>query len=144
MQRVGVARAMNKPTGPSRIVAAEFLRELARNVNVPCGAPEQRAADLRLLADCIEGKVAWRRQNELQHTFAESQRYNLAAYAVEHREPGISLGAALDAQAQRTAAELHIAHVETVRRYIEQARRRERAAGWPTICKTESGVPQDK
>src|ERR1700676_1934546 len=97
-----VAPAMNKPTGPSRIVAAEFLRELARNINVPCGVPEQRAAELRLLADCIENKVAWRRQNELQHTFAESQRYNLAAYEVEHRAPGVSLEAALEAQGRIT------------------------------------------
>jgi hypothetical protein len=135
---------MNKPTGLSRIGAAEFLRELARNVNVHCGVPEQRAADLRLIADCIEGKVAWRRQNELQHTYAESQRYNLAAYAVEHRAPGVSVEAALEAQARITAAELHIAHLDTVIRYIKQARRRQRAAGWPTICKTEAGVPQDK
>lgn len=113
---------MTKPTGLSRIVAAEFLRELARNVNVPCDVPEQRAADLRLLADCIEGKVVWRRQNELQHTFAESQRYNLAAYAVEHRAPGVSVEVALEAQAQITAAELHIAHLDTVIRYIKQAR----------------------
>jgi hypothetical protein len=119
---------------PSRIVAAEFLRALARDAALPCRIPEQRAADLRLIADCIEGRVKWAKP--LAHAFREQQEINFAAFQVERRPEGELVNNALDRWARWLAPRIGLRGPdaeETARGWIADARKRQRKAGWPTL-----------
>jgi hypothetical protein len=126
-----------KLTGPTKPVAAGFLRALADGVNVRCDVPEQRAADLRLIADCIEGRARWGKPRK--HSIEQQQQINLAACQVEFmRPPGVSISAALDVAAKQLAVRLCLRgpdEDEKARALIVEARKRQRAAGWPTLVR---------
>ena len=109
---------------PSMMVAANFLRDIAKRVGQKVADPKTRAADLRLIADCIEGNVKWRKSPK--HPFDVKLLINLAAYRVEHRQPGRSVDSALDVQARLLAKHLGRSSAEAeqeLRSDIAQARR---------------------
>jgi hypothetical protein len=113
---------------PSKIEAAEFLRDLARNAGKPLADGKQRAADLRLIADLIEGKVKWRKVGK--HLWKMRIRINHAAMMVDRRPAGTSISDALDMWAHKIADELHIvspAKWADIRCDIDAARKRRRA-----------------
>ncbi len=86
----------------TKVVAAEFLRTLAIKAHLPVGDPVARAADLRLLADCIEGKVRWKKG--AKRSFSQRRQIGQAAQAIELRASGVSVKAALSDQVTRLAA----------------------------------------
>ena len=125
-----------KRCGPVKTVAAAFLRDLARDVGLPIADPRQRADDLRLIANCIEGKVSWGKP--LKHSWDRRNRINRAAWVVEHRPAGTAVSESLKACAKSLAREFGMGgrdDEEKVRDWIAEARKRERKAGWPTLGK---------
>ena len=111
---------------PSRIVAADFLRQLARDIGRPLKIdPQQRAADFRLIADCIEGKVKWAKSGA--HSMHERQKIYIHARLVESRRPaGMSVGMALDLHAKNLARDVRLTGPddhELARGWIETARK---------------------
>ena len=118
-------------TAPSKMLAAAFLRHLARDAGKPLADPKRRAEDLRLIADCFEGKVKWRKSPK--HEFDEKLLINQAAYNVEYyRRDGESVNAALDRAAKSLARELRRADdpdaEQELRDDIVQARKARRKA----------------
>jgi len=115
--------------GPSKVIAAEFLRHIARDAGLPVADREQRAADLRLVADCIEGKAKWARGGE--HSFYWRQQINMAADMVDHRNPGEPVGVALDRWASALAKRMGRAgpdEEQKLRDHIAASRKRQAKA----------------
>ena len=125
--------------GPSRVVAAEFLHKIARDVGKPIANPEQRAEDLRLIADCILGDVRWSKGGA--YSFHHRIQINRAAFNVEHRTAGVSVGCALDSEAKRLVDLFGRAHEpnaeQKIRDHITVARKLQRKLGWPTAHQLE-------
>jgi hypothetical protein len=129
-------KRLDATVAPSKTVAAEFLRTIATAAHLPVADPAARAADLRIIADCIEGRAKWRKG--LAHPFSEQQHVNHAAYMVEHRAPGESVDAALDRWAHQLAqrfGQVGPDDPEKLRGHIVAARKRQRKAGWPLVEK---------
>lgn len=74
---------------PSKAFAAEFLREIARNAAKPAADPVQRARDLHLVADCIEGRVRWAKGG--YYTAHQLRQIHLAARMIDNRPHGQSV-----------------------------------------------------
>jgi hypothetical protein len=130
-------KPVRKPTGPRKSLAAEFLRKLAAEKYLSVDKPAATAADLRLIADCIERKANWRKA--LKRPPAIREQINLAAYWVEYRDDGVSVEDSLDVCSTWLVHELSsrglLISTDKARQLIETARKKERKAGWPTLEK---------
>ena len=102
-----------KRVGERKTVAAAFLRRLAEGVanSAPVRDREQVAADIRLVADQIEGKARWGKAGK--YSPYDQGRINFYASMLDapaHRLPGQSLSQALDHWADECAKALHREH----------------------------------
>jgi hypothetical protein len=131
------ADTKRKQTGPSKPVAAAFLRKLASQVGLPIADKALRAAEFRALADCIVGKKRWRKP-ELANSFDVQAQINLAAEMVEGTSLStdlhgnkLNVNTALDTWARRLVEQFGRTgpdDVEELRSQIAAARKRQRKA----------------
>lgn len=103
-----MSRRPPKPPAAAREVskadAAGFLRVLAQNVGkrVPKSYQITRARELQLIANCIEGKIRWKKGSAF--TWQEERDIALALVVIEQRPSDMTLKTAVDKHAERLAA----------------------------------------
>jgi hypothetical protein len=117
---------------PSKAVAAQFLRafadKIAAHPGKPLKDPAQLAVDLRLVANCIEGRLRWTKGGK--RTYAQTMRMGMAVSEIENRPSTVLVKAAVSRQVEVLCREWQLtteAQRKEIRGEIEAMRKRRRS-----------------
>jgi hypothetical protein len=121
------SKAKSVANAPSKAEAVAFLRDIAQKAHLEVSDPIERGKDLRLIADCIQGLLRWRKGGDL--SFHKMQLIHQAARWIDRRPAHLSVKAATSIQVEQLAPRFE-AYTESARRLlrskITEARRRQR------------------